>query len=297
MGYSTGFVLLTKTSFSQIKGNFIMKKLSLTFLVALVATSISANSAVAFDKDHSTLVFSKSQGPYSELFINGVQPILEKEGYTIKDVDVSDLLQADIALNEGEVDFNVEQHTAYMQNFNNSQDGHLAAITAIPTVLAGIYPGSKNDLSKVEDGDVVAVPNDASNTARAYNILEKIGWIKLDPNIDKTKATQNNIIENPHKLKFVEMHSMSIPAVATDFAYVVITGSVVYNAKVDPKTKLAEETIAPHLLLQVVVQDKYKDSIWANDIKDAYQSKEFKEYLDKNNDGLWFVPDYSKEAK
>ena len=274
-----------------------MTNLSLTLLAALVATSISANSAFAFDKDHSTLVFSKSQGPYSELFINGVQPILEKEGYTIKGVDVSDLLQADIALNEGEVDFNVEQHTAYMQNFNKSQDGHLAAITTIPTVLAGIYPGSKNDLSKVEDGDVVAVPNDASNTARAYNILEKIGWIKLDPNIDKTKATQNNIIENSHKLKFVEMHSMSIPAVATDFAYVVITGSVVYNAKVDPKTKLAEETIAPHLLLQVVVQDKYKDSIWANDIKDAYQSKEFKEYLDKNNDGLWFVPDYSKEAK
>ena len=92
-----------------------MKKLSLTLLAALVATSISANSAFAFDKDHSTLVFSKSQGPYSELFINGVQPILEKEGYTIKGVDVSDLLQADIALNEGEVDFNVEQHTAYMQ--------------------------------------------------------------------------------------------------------------------------------------------------------------------------------------
>ena len=49
-----------------------MKKLSLTLLAALVATSISANSAFAFDKDHSTLVFSKSQGPYSELFINGV---------------------------------------------------------------------------------------------------------------------------------------------------------------------------------------------------------------------------------
>ena len=86
-----------------------MKKLSLTLLAALVAISISANSAFAFDKDHSTLVFSKSQGPYSELFINGVQPILEKEGYTIKGVDVSDLLQADIALNEGEVDFNVDQ--------------------------------------------------------------------------------------------------------------------------------------------------------------------------------------------
>ena len=41
---------------------------------------------------------------------------------------MSDLLQADIALNEGEVDFNVEQHTAYMENFNKKQGGHLVAI-------------------------------------------------------------------------------------------------------------------------------------------------------------------------
>lgn len=271
-----------------------MKRLSLTLLATLLATSISAQSVYAFDKDHPTLVFSKSIGPYSLLFIDGIQPILEREGYTIKSVDLSDLLLADIALNEGEVDFNVEQHTAYMDNFNKRQDGRLAAITPIPTVLAGIYPGAKNELSKVEDGDVVAVPKDASNNARAYNILEKIGWIKLNPDVDKSKVTQRDIIENPHKLKFIEMDSMSIPAVATDFAYIVITGSIVYNAKVDPKTVLAEENIAPHLLLQLVVREEDKDSIWANDIKDAYQSKEFKEYLDKNNNGLWYVPDYSK---
>ena len=88
------------------------------------------------------------------------------------------------------------------------------------------------------------------------------------------------------------MKSLNIPAVATDFAYIVITGSIVYNAKIDPKTALAQEDIAPHLLLQLTVHEKNKDSIWAQDIKAAYQSKEFKEYLDKNNDGLWFVPKY-----
>ena len=71
---------------------------------------------------------------------------------------MSDLLQADVALNDGEVDFNVEQHTAYMNDFNKKQNGHLAAITPIPTVLAGIYPGVKSDLSQVADGDTVAVP-------------------------------------------------------------------------------------------------------------------------------------------
>lgn len=257
-----------------------------------VAALSLALQVSAFDKDHSTIVFSKSQGPYSELFISGVQPILEKEGYTVKSVDLSDLLQADLALNDGEVDFNVEQHTAYAENFNKLQGGKLVTLTPIPTVPAGIYPGAKNDLSKVEDGDTVAVPNDASNTARAYQILAKIGWIKIDPNADQSKITQNDIIENPHNLKFVEMKSLNIPAVASDFAYIVITGSIVYNSKVDPKTALAQETIQPHLLLQLTVHEKNKDAIWAQDIKNAYQSAEFKEYLDKNNDGLWFVPEY-----
>ena len=239
-----------------------------------------------------TLAFSKSQGPYSELFIKGVQPILEKEGYTVKAVDLSDLLQADLALNDGEVDFNVEQHIAYMNNFNKSQDGHLAALTPIPTVLAGIYPGAKKSLDAVEDGDSIAVPNDASNTSRAYAILQKIGWIKLDPSKDISTVTQADIVENPHNLKFTEMKSLTIPSVATDFDYIVITGSVVYN--VDPKTSLGNETILPHLLLQLVTQEKDKDSVWAQDIVKAYQSDEFKAYMDKNNDGMWFVPDYKK---
>lgn len=266
-------------------------KLVKNTLVLALGLALSTSS-LAFDKDHPTLVFSKSQGPYSELFIAGVQPILEKEGYTVKGIDMSDLLQADLALNDGEVDFNVEQHTAYANNFNKLQDGKLVTLTPIPTVPAGIYPGAKNDLSKVEDGDTVAVPNDAANTARAYKILAKIGWIKLDPNKDQSTITQNDIIENPHSLKFVEMKSLNIPAVATDFAYIVITGSIVYNAKIDPKTALAQEDIASHLLLQLTVHEKNKDSIWAQDIRAAYQSKEFKEYLDKNNDGLWFVPKY-----
>ncbi|MGN0894800.1 MAG: MetQ/NlpA family ABC transporter substrate-binding protein [Succinivibrio sp.] len=257
-----------------------------------IAGILSINSASAFDKDHPVLKFSKSQGPYSELFISGVQPILEKEGYKIEAVDMSDLLQADLALNEGEVDFNVEQHTAYANNFNATQDGHLVTLTPIPTVPAGIYPGAKSNLAEVSDGDVIAVPNDASNTARAYNILAKLGWIELDKNVDPSKVTKENIVKNPRNLEFVEMKSLNIPAVASDFAFVVITGSIVYNAKIDPSTVLAQEDVAEHLLLQLVVHEKNKDSIWAQDIKNAYQSAEFKSYLDKNNNGLWFVPKY-----
>jgi D-methionine transport system substrate-binding protein len=244
--------------------------------------------------DRKTLVFSKSQGPYSDLFEKGIRPILEKKGYKITGKDMSDLLQADIVLNEGEVDFNVEQHTAYMENFNKKQGGHLAAITPIPTVPAGIYAGKKTQLAQVADGDTIAVPNDASNTARAYALLQKAGWIKLDPRKDLATVTRQDITENPRHLQFTEMKSLNIPSVRTDFDYIVITGSIVYNAKIDPSTALLKETILPHLLLQLVVADKNKEAPWVKDIANAYHSKEFEEYMKQHNTGLWFDPNAKK---
>lgn len=278
-----------------------LKKWLVIGLAAVMTTALVAgcgsDSGKSADKGASTkkeLKYSKSQGPYSDLFEKGVKPILEKKGYKFVGKDMSDLLQADIALNEGEVDFNVEQHTAYMENFNKKQNGHLAAITPIPTVPAGIFAGSKSSLDQVADGDTVAVPNDASNTARAYALLQKAGWIKLDPKKDLSTVTQQDIIENSHHLKFTEMKSLNIPAVRNDFSYIVITGAIIYNAKIDPSTALMKEDILPHLLLQLVVQDKNKDAQWAKDIADAYKSAEFQEYMKKNNKGLWFDPNAKK---
>ena len=61
--------------------------------------------------------------------------------------------------------------------------------------------------------------------------------------------------------------------------------------RLDPYLSLLQEDILPHLILQVVVKEENKDAQWAKDIVAAYHSDEFKEYLDKNNNGLWFVPE------
>ena len=237
------------------------------------------------------IAYSKSQGPYTELFEAAIVPILEKQGYTLKGVDFSELLTADIALNDGEVDVNVEQHTAYAENFNANYNGDLVPISPIPTVPAGIYSSNHSSLEEITDGAKIAVPNDASNTARAYALLQKIGWITLDPGTELTAVTQDDIVENPKNLEFVEMKSLTIPAAIQDFDYVVITGSIVYNAGIDPSTALATEDIQEHLVLQVVVKEENKDASWAQAIVDAYHSDEFKEYLEENNDGLWWVPE------
>lgn len=262
--------------------------LTLTACAEPGATKTSEESTESGEK--TTLTYSKSQGPYTELFETAVKPILEDQGFTLEAKDMSDLLTADIALNDGDVDFNVEQHIAYLEDFNKNNDGNLTPISVIPTVPAGIYSDNHDSLDEVTDGATIAVPNDASNTARAYLLLEKIGWIELAEGTDFSSVTQDSIVSNPHNLVFTEMKSLTIPPASVDFDYIVITGSIVYNAKIDPATALATEDILEHLILQVVVKEENKDAPWAQAIVAAYHSDEFKSYIAENNDGLWWVP-------
>ena len=240
--------------------------------------------------DKKVIKYGKASGPYTVLFEKAIIPILEKKGYKFEVVEFSDLLQNDTALNEGDIDVNVEQHTAYMNNFNDSQKGNLVALSPIPTVPAGIFSSKHKSLNELKDGAKIAIPSDASNAARGYNLLKKAGWIKLNENINVAKATQKDIKENTHKLEIVEMDSANIPRSLDDFDYAVIPGSIVYSAGINPSTVLLQEDILNHLLLQVVVKKGNENSNWAKAIVEAYRSDEFKKYMEQNNKGLWFIP-------
>lgn len=270
----------------------------LTALVLAGAALIGGTTGCAAAKTNAateavTITYGKAAGPYTVLFEEAIIPILEKDGYQFACVEFSDLLQNDTALNEGDIDVNVEQHTAYMENFNQAQGGTLTALTPIPTVPAGIFSATRKNLDELESGAAIAVPNDASNTARALALLQKAGWITLDPAVPLSAVTADDIAANPYNLVFTEMDSHNIPRSLDDFDYAVITGSIVYNAGMDPAEALLQEDIAEHLLLQVVVKEQDQDTAWAKAIAAAYRSEEFRQYLAEHNNGLWFVPEYN----
>ena len=238
--------------------------LAITSLVAFMGCSQKSEKASA-DEEKKTLTYSRSQGPYTVLFESGVKPILEAKGYTLKGFDYSELALADDAINGGAVDFNVEQHTAYANNYNEGNNGKLVPITPIPTVPASLFSShykSADDIKNISKPKV-AVPNDPANTARAYVLLQKIGWITLKDGVNLSTVTSEDINSNPYNIQFTEMKSLNIPQVQDDFDFVVITGSIVYNAGIDASTALAKETVLPHLVLQVVVREDNKDSQWA----------------------------------
>ncbi len=268
--------------------------LALTGCAAGAPAEPAASGSAAAAEEKTEIRYGKAQGPYTVLFEEAIIPIMEEDGYTFAKTDFSDLLQNDLALNEKAIDVNVEQNQAYATNFNENQNGKLTLIGPIPTVPAGLFSGRHDSLDAVQDGMTVAVPNDAANTARAYALLQKAGWIKLDPAKDIATVTKADIVENPKNLDFQELVNTTVAATLPDFDYGVITGSIVYNAKIDPATALLQEDILPHLILGVAVHEDNKDAQWAQDIVAAYKSDEFKAYMEENNTGLWWIPEELK---
>ena len=153
----------------------------------------------------------------------------------------------------------MDQHTAYLENFN-SEKGNLTSLTPIPTVPAGIFPGRKDSLEDIADGDVIGIPKDPSNAARAYALLQKAELITLTEGVELVKATLNDIEENPYNLDIMEMDSAQIPRALEDMDFAVIPGSIVYSSGVEASLSLLAEDVLKNLELVATVDESNKDT-------------------------------------
>ncbi len=94
-------------------------------------------------------------------------------------------------------------------NFNAEKGTHLVSVAGIHYEPFGIYPGTKASLSDIADGDVIAVPNDTTNEARALLLLQDNGIIKLKDDAGLT-ATIKDIVDNPHNVKIQELEAAQV---------------------------------------------------------------------------------------
>lgn len=272
-----------------------LKKIAaLTTVTALTLglTACGDESSDTAEGDSQTIRVATSPGPYSELFEDAVGPILEKDGYTVEYTSFTDLTQADIALNEGSADLNVDQHTAWMKVFNEEKGGNLASITEVPTVPAGLYSDKYTDIEEVADGQTVGIPMDGSNKSRALHLLVDAGWITLRDDADETLIAESDIAENPHNLEITPMDSANLSRSLPDLDWAVIPGSMSYSAGLDPNLQVFQENLRPELILVAVTTQDKADEPWTEAVAEAYRSDEFKEYFDANNENnYWFLPE------
>lgn len=274
------------------------KTLTAAALAALTVTALTGcgdKSEPANAEAKTEIVYAKGNGPYTILFEEAIIPMLADKGYTFKCSEMT-LSEADAAMQSKDVDLSVEQHTAYMEAFNNNSGADLVALTRIPTVPASVFSEKHSSLDEIADGMVIAIPQDEGNQARAFVMLQDIGWITLKDDVNYATASVEDVAANPYNLEFYELNTSYIATSLSDFDYGVITGSIVYNAGIDPSTALFNENLTDNFWLQVVVRAEDQDSQWVKDVVAAYQSEEFLTWLKENNsskyNNLWSIPEY-----
>ncbi|MGN8718134.1 MetQ/NlpA family ABC transporter substrate-binding protein [Ellagibacter isourolithinifaciens] len=272
--------------------NFKKKKAALVATLALGAVlafglaGCGAQSASsdksAGSSDDKTITVAATPSPHAEILNDAVKPLLEKEGYTLEVKEFTDYVQPNTVTEEGEVDANYFQHITYLNNFNEEKGTHLVSVADVHYEPFGLYPGKTKSLDALADGATVAVPNDATNEARALLLLQDAGLITLKDDAG-INATTNDIVSNPKNLQLKEVEAATVPNIVADVDIACINGNYAIPAGFKTADALATESatsLAAEAYANVlVVKDGNQDSDKIKALVKALTSDEVRTYI------------------
>ncbi len=175
-----------------------------------------------------TITVAASATPHAEI-LEQAKPILAEQGWDLQITIFDDYVLPNEVVESGEFDANYFQHIPYLENFNVEKGTHLVNAGGIHYEPFGIYAGTKSDLSTLEEGDVIAVPNDTTNEARALLLLQDNGIITLKEGVG-LEATINDIAENPYGVEIQELEAAQVARVAPEVAFIVLNGNYALQA-------------------------------------------------------------------
>ncbi len=227
-------------------------------------------------------------GPEHTVAEKAAQIAKEKYGLEVEFVLFNDYALPNTAVSKGDLDANAMQHKPYLDKDSSSKglDNLVIVGNTFVYPLAGYSKKIKN-VAELQDGAVVAVPNDPSNLARALILLEKQGLIKLKDNTNLF-STSLDIVENPKNLKIQEVDT-SVAAKALDDVDLAVVNNT-YAGQVGLNTTehgvFVEDKDSPYVNLIVARKDNQASEAVQNFVK-AYQTEEvFQEAQKHFKDGV-----------
>ncbi|WP_284642031.1 MetQ/NlpA family ABC transporter substrate-binding protein [Paenibacillus silviterrae] len=263
-----------------------MKKALFVILVGIVMLlsacgGSEAKSSVsgAGQEEKKKITVGFGVGTYEEQFRQSIMPLLEKKGYKVDLKTFSQNMQVNPAMKEGSIDASVFQSTAYMEAINKEIKADMVGIAYVPSAPQGLYSVKHTTLNDVKDGTTVAIPNDPVNQERALRILEELGWIKIKKGAGVADFNINSMEPDKYKIDFKILDPAQILVSLQDVDYGVVNGNYIANAdkKITDALKI-ENTPMQHRII-ISINKKDENTQWAKDLKAAYESKEFEEYI------------------
>ena len=244
-----------------------------TLIQSALAVTLAATFASPLLAQDKPLKIGVTAGPHAQIF-EQVKKIAEKDGLKIQIVEFSDYVQPNAALATGDLDANSYQHKPYLDQQIKDRGYKLVNVGYTVNFPIGLYSKKVKSLGELKEGAKFGIPNDPTNGGRVLLVLQDKGLIKLKPEAG-LKATPLDVIDNPKKLKFVELDAAQLPRSLDDLDASAINTNYALSAGLSPAKDAAK---SPYVNL-IAVREQDKDKPWVAKLVKAYHSDEIRQFI------------------
>ncbi|EKD45096.1 MAG: hypothetical protein ACD_70C00077G0001 [uncultured bacterium] len=243
-----------------------LKKLLLALTLVLTLTACSHKEKA------NEIRVGTIAGPETELMTVAKTVALQQFGLHVKIITFTDYNMPNQALAEGEIDVNAFQHYPFLLEQMKTHHYAFAPIGDTFLYPMGLYSEKVKQLSDLQPGAKIAIPNDPSNEARALILLQKAGLITLKPHIT-INATTRDIESNPQKFQIVALDAAQLPRVLPDVGIAAINTNFAMPAGLSPSKDalFTEKTDSPYMNI-LVARAGEKNEKKIKELVEAYQS-------------------------
>lgn len=230
-----------------------------------------------------TVRIAATPGPHAQI-LEAVRPVAAKAGLDLKIIEFSDYVIPNAALAAGEIEANSFQNQPYLDNQKADRGYKLETVAQTVNFPLGIYSKRHKSWDQVPDGARIAIQNDPTNGGRSLLLLQDKGVIRLKPNVG-FKPTVADIVENPKRLRFVEIDAAQTPRSLDDVDAAAVNTNYATPAGLKPSDAiLREDPKGPYVNI-LVVRAADRDKPWVKALADAYRSPEVRAFVEKTFGG------------
>ncbi|MDF2551496.1 MAG: metQ [Chryseobacterium sp.] len=258
-----------------------MKKKILGFVAAGLLLLNACNSSKKEDPNY--IKVGITSGPEQEIAETAKKVAKEKYNLEVELISFNDYVIPNEALNNGDIDANAFQHVPYLNEQSKQRGYKLAVIgnTFVYPIIA--YSKKIKNISQLQNGSTIVIPNDPTNGGRSLLLLQKNGLLKLKEGVGLLPKV-TDITENPKQLKILEIEAPQLPRVLDDKEVVIaiINNNFAAQAGLDANEFgiFKEDKNSPYMNVVVSREDNKNDEKVKNFLK-AYQSEEVAKKADE----------------
>lgn len=252
-----------------------MNKRSLIQSATALLVAAALSPVLAQDKP---LKVGVTAGPHAQIF-EQVKKLAEKDGLKIQIVEFSDYVQPNAALASGDLDANSYQHKPYLDQQIKDRGYKLVNVGYTVNFPIGLYSKKVKRLEDLKEGAKFGIPNDPTNGGRVLLVLQDKGLIKLRADAG-LKATPLDVIDNPKKLKFVELDAAQLPRSLDDLDAAAVNTNYALPAGLHPgKDAIAQEAAKSPYVNLIAVREQDQGKPWVVKLVKVYQSEEIRKFI------------------